>query len=149
MRQYRQLTEDDRIEIYAMKQAGNTQTFIARRLGVHSSTVSRELARNTGLRGYRPKQAHWLSVQRCQHARKAIKMTPQTIRYIENKIRQEHSPEQIAGRMKLDPDYDRIDAAFTPSLPTMAESLATMKPLPENFGQKSISPTLIKPGNAA
>ena len=105
MRQYRQLTEDDRIEIYAMKQAGNTQTFIARRLGVHSSTVSRELARNTGLRGYRPKQAHWLSVQRCQHARKAIKMTPQTIRYIENKIRQEHSPEQIAGRMKLDPDY--------------------------------------------
>ena len=105
MRQYRQLTEDDRIEIYAMKQAGKTQTYIADRLGVHRSTICRELLRNTGQRGYRPKQAHRLTIERRQQARKAVKMTPQTIRYIEHKIRQEHSPEQIAGRMKVDPDY--------------------------------------------
>lgn len=105
MRQYRQLTEIDRIEIYAMKQAGKTQTYIASRLVVHRSTISRELDRNTGWRGYRPQQAQRLSVERRQQARKAVKMTLPTIRYIENKIRQEHSPEQIAGRMKADPNY--------------------------------------------
>ena len=105
MRQYKQLTEDDRIEIYAMKQAGNSQAHIAQYVDVHPSTVSRELARNTGGRGYRPKQAHRLATERRYAARKAVKMTPETIRYIEHQIRQEHSPEQIAGRMKVDPDY--------------------------------------------
>lgn len=105
MRQYRQLTEDDRIEIYAMKQAASSQADMARRLRVHRSTISRELARNTGQRGYRPQQAHGLANHRRWHARKAVKMTPATIAYIEQRIRQEHSPEQIAGRMKVDPSY--------------------------------------------
>jgi IS30 family transposase len=35
MREYRQLTEEDRIEIYAMKQAGKKQNEIAFRLGVN------------------------------------------------------------------------------------------------------------------
>ena len=52
MREYRQLTEEDRIEIYAMKQAGKEQKKMATELGVHPSTISRELGRNTGLRGY-------------------------------------------------------------------------------------------------
>lgn len=102
MREYKQLTEEDRIEIYAMKQAGNQQKQIAAALGVSPSTVSRELARNTGLRGYRPKQAQHKALQRRFTARKAVKMTPETITYIECKLRQEHSPEQIAERMKCD-----------------------------------------------
>ena len=57
MREYRQLTEEDHIEIYAIKQAGKEQNSIAVELGVHPNTISRELSRNTGLRGYRPKQA--------------------------------------------------------------------------------------------
>jgi IS30 family transposase len=105
MKQYRQLTEDDRIEIYAMKQAGKTQRTIAEHLGVHPGTISRELARNTGRRGYRPKQAHRRAIERRQNARKAGKMTPKTIAYIERQLRQDHSPEQIAGRMKVDPHY--------------------------------------------
>ena len=105
MRKYQQLTEDDRIEIYAMKQAGNSQARVAQLLGVHRSTISRELARNTGLRGYRPKQAHHWATERRLTARKAVKMTPETVAYIERKIHQEHSPEQIAGRMKVDPSY--------------------------------------------
>ena len=35
MNQYKQLTEEDRIEIYAMKQAGNSQVSIAEHLGCH------------------------------------------------------------------------------------------------------------------
>ena len=39
-------------------------TEIADVIGVHKSTVSRELRRNTGGRGYRPKQAHQLALLR-------------------------------------------------------------------------------------
>ncbi|MBW7991074.1 MAG: IS30 family transposase [Planctomycetes bacterium] len=105
MREYRQLTEEDRIEIYAMKQAGKEQNMIAAELGVHPSTITRELSRNTGLRGYRPKQAQQKALQRRFNACKAVKMTPETIGYIEYKLGQEHSPEQIAERMKLDPGW--------------------------------------------
>ena len=102
MRAYRQLTDEDRIEIYAMKQAGKPQNQIAAALGVHPSTISRELARNTGLRGYRPKQAQQKALVRRFTARKAVKMTPDTVDYIECRLRQEHSPEQIAERMKCE-----------------------------------------------
>ncbi|HHE73214.1 MAG TPA: hypothetical protein ENL34_13140, partial [Chloroflexi bacterium] len=40
------------------RKAGHNQTEIAGIIKVHKSTVSRELRRNRGLRGYRPKQAH-------------------------------------------------------------------------------------------
>jgi len=105
MREYRQLTEEDRIEIYAMKQAGKEQNKIALKLGVHPSTISRELARNIGLRGYRPKQAQQKTLHRRFTARKALKMKPETIDYIESKLAEQHSPEQIAERMKLDPGW--------------------------------------------
>ena len=100
MRKYKQLTEEDRIGIYAMKQAGKQQKQIAAALGVHPSTVSRELARHTGLRGYRPKQAQQKALQCRLTVRKAVKMTPETAGYIESRFRQEHSPEQITERMK-------------------------------------------------
>ena len=64
MSAYRRLTDEDRIEIYALKKAGFTQHAISEQICVHKSTVSRELRRNCGLRGYRPKQAHRLSVSR-------------------------------------------------------------------------------------
>lgn len=108
MRKYRQLTEEDRIEIYAMKQAGNQQKQIAEILGVHPGTVSRELTRNTGLKGYRPKQAHQKALQRRHTARKAVKMTPETISCIERKICMQHSPEQISERMKRDPRWSGL-----------------------------------------
>ena len=105
MREYRQLTEEDRIEIYAMKQAGKQQNHIAGKLGVHPSTISRELTRNSGLRRYRPKQAQQKTLHRRFTASKAVKMTPETIDYIESKLAEQHSPEQIAERMKLDPGW--------------------------------------------
>lgn len=105
MKKYKQLTEEERIEIYAMKQAEKKQNEMAAELGVHPSTISRELIRNTGLRGYRPKQAQQKMLYRRFTARKAVKMTPSTIDYIENKLAEQHSPEQIAERMKLNTDW--------------------------------------------
>lgn len=64
MRTYTQLTREERYQIYALKQAGHQQSEIAEMLGRHKSTISRELRRNRGLRGYRPKQAHRLALAR-------------------------------------------------------------------------------------
>jgi IS30 family transposase len=47
-----------------LKKAGLTQCAIADQIGVNKSTISREFKRNTGLRGYRPKQAHRLACAR-------------------------------------------------------------------------------------
>lgn len=104
MRQYNQLTEIDRTEIFGMKQAGSSNASIARHLGVHRSTIGRELKRNLGQHGYRPMVAQRLAQQRRRQAAKSTKMTPQLWDYIAQKLQQEHSPEQIAGRMKRDPD---------------------------------------------
>jgi IS30 family transposase len=58
MSTYKQLTQGQRYQIYILKQAGHTQKDNASMIGVHKSTISRELRRNRGLRGYRPNQAH-------------------------------------------------------------------------------------------
>lgn len=102
MRTYHQLTEDDRIEIYALLQAGKNQRQIATALKVAPSTISRELARHSTHRGYRPKSAHFRACWFRKTARKAIKMTPSVITYIESRLCQQHSPEQIAERLKRD-----------------------------------------------
>jgi len=53
---YTQLTQGKRYHIYAFMKAGFSQTAIAKEIGVHKSTVCRELGRNRGKKGYRPKQ---------------------------------------------------------------------------------------------
>ncbi len=54
---YTQLTQEQRYQIYALRKAGFNQSLIAAELAVHKSTITRELKRNTGQRGYRPQQA--------------------------------------------------------------------------------------------
>ena len=105
MRTYSQLTEVDRIEIYALLQAGKSQRQIAAALGVAPSTICRELARHTVHHGYHPQYAHLRACYFRRTARKAVKMTPSMITYIESKLCQQHSPEQIAERMKRDPAW--------------------------------------------
>lgn len=95
MRTYQQLTQEQRYQIYALKQIGHTQTEIARELGVHKSTVHHELKRNTGQRGYRPKQAHALSTARRKKAKP--RLAASTWQVVEEKLQEEWSPEQISG----------------------------------------------------
>jgi len=99
---YAHLTQDERYQIYAYKQVGKSSSEITEVLGRNKSTISRELARNTGGRGYRPKQAHELAVERSKTAAKAIKLTAELIKIIEEKIRLDWSPEQISGRLLND-----------------------------------------------
>jgi IS30 family transposase len=68
MPSYNRLTADNRIELYALNKAGLKQNAIAAQLNVSPSTISRELRRNSGLRGYRPKQADRLACARRSQA---------------------------------------------------------------------------------
>jgi len=97
MKKYNQLTQDQRYHIAALNKTGATQANIGFAVGVHKSTVSRELRRNLGLKGYSPKQAHALSDERRSAATKRIKMTSALIRKIEAYLRQDWSPDQISG----------------------------------------------------
>ena len=65
---YLHLTCEQRCQIYALLQSGHSQAHIARQIGVDPSTISRELVRNTGARGYRFKQAHEKASQRRKEA---------------------------------------------------------------------------------
>ena len=97
---YRQLAREERYQIYSLMKAGHNQTQIAANVGCHKSTISRELRRNRGLKGYRPYQADELAYDRqCQAYRSRIAW--QTWQQVEQLLRQEWSPEQIAGYLKL------------------------------------------------
>jgi IS30 family transposase len=98
MNPYAQLTREQRYQIKALLDMACTQTQISHLLGVHKSTISRELQRNRGQRGYRPKQAHQFALQRRQKGRARI--GTDTWALVEAKLRQEWSPEQIAGRFR-------------------------------------------------
>lgn len=97
MRTYQQLTYEQRCQISALKKSGCSQRKIAETIGTTQSTVSRELTRNTGARGYRHKQAQERTEQRRAEAVQRTNMTPVMIKTIESKLRIEWSPEQISG----------------------------------------------------
>ncbi len=69
MSNYRQLTREQRYQIYALMKARVYQKESDTVVGVHKSTISREIRRNRGLRGYRPKQAQCLAEIRREEAK--------------------------------------------------------------------------------
>jgi len=95
---YTQLTQEQRYQIYALKQVKQANKRIAEILGVHASTVSRELKRNIGKRGYRPKQADQKAQERKHGAKRRI--GSETWEYVEQKVKSEWSPEQVSGRLR-------------------------------------------------
>lgn len=54
MKHYTQLTQEQRYQIQALMKAGLNQTEIAVIVGVHKSTISRELRRSEGIALSRP-----------------------------------------------------------------------------------------------
>lgn len=99
---YSQLTTGERNQFYALRKAKLAMTEIANQLSRPRSTLYRELGRNTGGRGYRPKQAQEFAEQRRAEKVKPLKMTPKVIAYIKAKLQLQWSPEQIASYMEPD-----------------------------------------------
>ncbi len=91
---YTQLTQTQRYQISALLKIGHLQTEIAKAIGVHKSNISREIRRNRGRRGYRPKQAHQFTIARRDKAKSRI--TDEDWGLIEELICLDWSPEQIS-----------------------------------------------------
>lgn len=101
MSQYHQLTYEQRYYIEVSVRNNVSQTEIAKCLGVHKSTISRELKRNRGQRGYRKKQAQEKAVER-RRSKYNRRISDSTWAFVEDRLRCGHSPEAISGRMKLE-----------------------------------------------
>ena len=76
---------------------GHCRTEIAIELEVHKSTIGRELRRNTGERGYRPKQADEKACERRANAAHKSRISAEIWEVVEEKLRQDWSPEQVSG----------------------------------------------------
>ena len=98
---YTQLTRGQRYQIKVLLKARHNQTQIALLIGCHKSTISRELRRNRSPKCYRPFQADEMAYDRqCEAYRSRIAW--QTWQQVERLLRQQWSPEQIAGRLRLE-----------------------------------------------
>ena len=97
---YSQLTQEQRYQIAALLKMEHSKDEIARVLEVDRSTIYREVKRDRGKRGYRPKQAHQLALAR--RAKTTARISPSDRLRIEDKLGQDWSPEQIAGRFRKD-----------------------------------------------
>src|SRR5947207_9234192 len=100
---YHHLVYEERCQIYALRKSGESISSIARLLCVHRSTISRELNRNSGLKGYRYKQAQENS-DKHRHKASSVpkKMNEEVIRVVNEGLSKQWSPDQISGRMKLE-----------------------------------------------
>ena len=99
---YHHLTTDARCQIYALKSTGIRQKDIAKFLKVSPSTISRELRRNSGPKGYHQYKADNMAIQRrTQASARPTRMTAEVVTLVKAKLHNEWSPEQISGRLKL------------------------------------------------
>lgn len=101
MSSYKQLIRGQRYQIEALLKTGHNQTEIATTLGVHKSSISRELKRNRGLRGYRPKQAQRFSDNRRQE-KVQTRIAPETWNWVKRLLREDWSPEQISNWLAIE-----------------------------------------------
>ena len=105
----RHLTLQEREMVSEMHHAHARQVEIARRLGRHASTISRELRRNRSRNGYWAAPAQQKADARRSSRPWIGKMErPEIARYARERLRQYWSPDEIAGRSRSDfPDQPR------------------------------------------
>jgi IS30 family transposase len=96
---YKQLAQPQRYQIELLKRAGHNQTQTAALIGWHKSTISRELRRNSGRKGYYAKLAIGRARARQQRSHSA-RISAQTWQTVRRYLRQDWSPEQIHGRLQ-------------------------------------------------
>lgn len=100
------LSEQQRYEISALLRAHHSRSEIAALVGVHKSTITRELQRNSymGTRNYYAGYAHKKAMQRCRLRTCNYKRsTPRSVfetarKYI---VEEQYSPEQVVGYCRL------------------------------------------------
>src|SRR5437868_6729595 len=98
MPRYRRVTFEDRCQIRAMLEIQASKAEIARRLGFHKSTITRELKRNVEGVQYRAKLATDLAKFRFRRCRRRRLLQGELREKVLQKITEGWSPEQISGR---------------------------------------------------
>lgn len=99
---HKQLTQVDRVLLAQLLDLKLSRKEIARRLGFHRSTIYRELKRNSTSVGYQVEDAQQRAeLRRWVNRRRKLENT-QTREYVCNRLKQQWSPDQIAGRSELD-----------------------------------------------
>lgn len=82
-------------------EAQHTLTEIVRSLGRHRSTISRDLERGRGQRGYRAEQACRKGTERAQHSRNARRVDPKVWAKVDFYLGVQWNPEQIVSELEV------------------------------------------------
>lgn len=99
---YQHLTQDERYQIHALRRQGISVARIAGELQRSASTLWRELKRNSSAAGYKPAAAQGRARARQRERRNARHFSPQQWAHVNAYLRLHLSPEQAAGRLKLE-----------------------------------------------
>ena len=100
---YKHLTEDERYQIEELLGEGFSQLAVAKCLNRSPSTLSRELQRNRGERGWRPRQAQSKAMERlvARGVGNVKRASDSGWEYAQEHLKEEQwSPQQIASRLK-------------------------------------------------
>lgn len=102
-KKYLQLSLRDREKIAILKAEGKTIRTIGKEIGRYHTTILRELRRNSNSLDYSPSQAELKAMQRKKEGGHRDRLKTKEIKqYVEEKIKIHWSPEQIAGRLKIE-----------------------------------------------
>lgn len=98
------LTVEQRYTIFALKKQGISQVTIAKTIDKHKSVVSREVKRNSDGRSgeYRYDLAQRKYEHRMHNAPKHKRFTEDVVAYVEEKLNDDLSPEQVVGLAALE-----------------------------------------------
>lgn len=109
---YKHLSREERYQIYSLVKAKQTISEIARFLSRSRSTISRELRRGQGLRGYRAEQACCKASERAQNSRNARRVDANVWADVSFYLGLQWSPEQIAHKVGVSHEcvYLHVDA---------------------------------------
>jgi transposase, IS30 family len=101
---YKQVSDEERYQIAALRQVGHSMAEIAEVLERHRSTVYREVARNRSTHDncYRPNQAGEQTRARRRRSRRNRRYLAEDFAVAERLLRAELSPEQIVGRLRME-----------------------------------------------
>jgi len=98
---YRQITSGERYMLAALRTQGHSASEIARALGRHPSSISREIRRNACHDGaYRPSKADRRTRGRRSRSRRHRRFGPEDFRRVEGLLPHLWSPEQISAWLK-------------------------------------------------
>ncbi len=111
MKQYQHLTQQERYLIEYHLSIGKKQKEIAEIIGCHPSTISREIKRNIHTPPYGDKSSYdylfadYKARQRKENKPKRTAFTEEVKAYVIKCLKEQHSPEQISGRIYQDIGY--------------------------------------------